>query len=781
MTTEGAGLPSDGQRQALSALQAIAMRSGGALAFDLAFWEEPTGFFARVYLSSRSLDAPVQGSSSLIDWEPIDIDIPEDFPAHAPIASTARLDFPRLPDQPAGTKFCVRVEDSNWAPSAGMGGFLRAVIDTYQRIALGSLEGILLAWRPMVDYAGHGWAVIKGDLPADRRLGPDAPFRWAIGVQANQDRVDIVRWLDGTGEADSDDTDVLAGVVDEVRVTVPGAFLVPAVVLRTAVALEYQRRWRTLLSMLDEQGASSSVLVRRIARAITVNQQWPDQREGPVLAFRVAGGTVPDTAQQDDRFAAARLEEQDVAWISAAAETDGQAELPESFQAAVVPWVRVYDGRLAAVRRRATGRPTEALAGKKILLLGCGGLGAPIAEHCVRAGAARLDIVDSGSVSPGILTRQPYEDADVGRPKAEVLACRLGQIRPETAVSGSMTDILYSDIGDLPAFSECDLVIDATANRAVAAKIELFWHCGDGTRPALLTFAIDQQARYGVAAVTPRGTVGAGVDLMRRLALKTCVSDTLNDIYAAFFPPSAGRLNFRPDASCSDVTFVGSSTDVAALAAQLLDSALARLESAPGRTSPARPVRSLSIARLGVEGDSRAARVVLDVPEDRVIADSSLAYDVRIEDKALEAIRASIGNAVRGATAPVCQVSGLLLGQFNGACRIAWVSHARVLAHGSAAEPVSVSISAGKPREFVDRHSQRSSGALNLIGFWSARQGGSPAGAEADRTAMRQFVASPDCPAGKALLLIIGLPADGSAGEPGSLWTSQIHAEVFEA
>ena len=91
-----------------------------------------------------------------------------------------------------------------------------------------------------------------------------------------------------------------------------------------------------------------------------------------------------------------------------------------------------------------------------------------------------------------------------------------------------------------------------------------------------------------MAAVTPRGAVGAGIDLLRRLGLRTCVSTALGDVYAAFFPPEAGRLNFRPDTSCSDTTFIGSTTDIGALAAQLLDGALARLELRPGRSRPGR-------------------------------------------------------------------------------------------------------------------------------------------------------------------------------------------------
>ena len=90
----------------------------------------------------------------------------------------------------------------------------------------------------------------------------------------------------------------------------------------------------------------------------------------------------------------------------------------------------------------------------------------------MRSGAVRVHIVDAGTISPGVLSRQPYEDADIGKPKAEVLAARLDRIRPEAEVSGRVADIITADLFSGPDLSQYDLVIDATANRSVAAKIE---------------------------------------------------------------------------------------------------------------------------------------------------------------------------------------------------------------------------------------------------------------------------------------------------------------------
>ncbi len=123
-----------------------------------------------------------------------------------------------------------------------------------------------------------------------------------------------------------------------------------------------------------------------------------------------------------------------------------------SSSVATVPWVQVYDGRPESVLRRTPARPTDKLARAKILLLGCGGLGAPIAEHCVRSGAARLHIVDSGTVSPGVLSRQPYEDADIGKPRPWYWPTGSAGSARKAKSPASVVDISASDL-----FSESEL------------------------------------------------------------------------------------------------------------------------------------------------------------------------------------------------------------------------------------------------------------------------------------------------------------------------------------
>jgi hypothetical protein len=674
-----------------------------------------------------------------------------------------------------------------------MYGFLRAVIDAYQHIALGTLQGHLQPWRPTVGtvgYPGEGWAVIKADTPLTGRPSPRSWRRWAIAIQVSQSRLDIVEWLDVADDAPAaaNLTDVLSNGLARADEKASGAFLIAAVAIPKPVAVEYGSSWGGLLEIMQAQGVECAALLRHIAQSAAVNQPSSDAGERAAVLFRIAADTESTAEGQDARFAVVRLAKDDLGLLASLllvaeaapagtpALTFLEAAVPEIFELSV-PWIRAYDGRPESVLRRATGRPAQKLADKRVLLLGCGGLGAPIAEHCVRAGAARLHVVDSGMVSPGVLSRQPYEDADIGRPKAEVLAGRLARIRPQAEITPSVADVTSADLFDPADLSTYDLIIDATANRSVAARIERAQRDRHDLWPALITVGISQRATHGAVAVTPRGAIGAGVDLLRRLGLKTCESTALSDAYAAFFPPANARLNFRPDSTCSDTTFIGSSTDMSALAAQLLGAALTRLTFAPSATGNTH--RSLGIVRLGHDDELKAAVVMLDLAPDRVITDQSQMYEVRVDEAALETIHEHLQASVNGRTGGAGVTGGLLLGQFDTACRVAWVSQATGLPPGISATRLDIDRDAAEVRDFLDERRRRSGGLLSLIGFWHTHLGGSAEPSQTIAESMRQTAAAPGWRPSPVLLLELTVAEARSIGEAGPPWRPQVHAETF--
>lgn len=73
------------------------------------------------------------------------------------------------------------------------------------------------------------------------------------------------------------------------------------------------------------------------------------------------------------------------------------------------------------------GRAGQArLGAARVLVVGCGGLGAPVISALAAAGVGHLTLVDDDSVEPSNLNRQVlFTEADLGRRKAEVAAERV--------------------------------------------------------------------------------------------------------------------------------------------------------------------------------------------------------------------------------------------------------------------------------------------------------------------------------------------------------------------
>lgn len=107
----------------------------------------------------------------------------------------------------------------------------------------------------------------------------------------------------------------------------------------------------------------------------------------------------------------------------------------------------------------------ERLLASRVLLVGCGALGASHAEMLARAGVGKLRIVDRDFVEHTNLQRQTLfseSDADHRIPKAIAAKDRIGQINSEVEVESVIADVNNSNIESLIA--DCDLLLDGTDN-----------------------------------------------------------------------------------------------------------------------------------------------------------------------------------------------------------------------------------------------------------------------------------------------------------------------------
>ena len=103
------------------------------------------------------------------------------------------------------------------------------------------------------------------------------------------------------------------------------------------------------------------------------------------------------------------------------------------------------------------------LKAAKVLLIGAGGLGSPLALYLAAAGVGTLGLVDFDVVDVTNLQRQVLHGTkDVGRPKLESARDRIKDVNPNVHVEGYETRLTSENA--LEILRDYDLVIDGTDN-----------------------------------------------------------------------------------------------------------------------------------------------------------------------------------------------------------------------------------------------------------------------------------------------------------------------------
>lgn len=103
----------------------------------------------------------------------------------------------------------------------------------------------------------------------------------------------------------------------------------------------------------------------------------------------------------------------------------------------------------------------QKLQNAKVLVVGCGGLGSPIAVYLASSGVGELHLVDFDTIDATNLHRQVFYSLDaIGKPKATVLAEFINQRAPFTEVTFFNIPITKPNVFQL--ISEVDIVVDGT-------------------------------------------------------------------------------------------------------------------------------------------------------------------------------------------------------------------------------------------------------------------------------------------------------------------------------
>jgi adenylyltransferase/sulfurtransferase len=166
---------------------------------------------------------------------------------------------------------------------------------------------------------------------------------------------------------------------------------------------------------------------------------------------------------------------------------------------------------------REVGGPGQAkLKAARVLVIGAGGLGAPVLLYLAAAGVGTLGIVDDDVVSLSNLQRQViHATPDIGQRKVDSAEAAITRLNPHVTVETHMTRLDASNAFDL--ISKYDIVADGSDN--FATRYLVSDACYFAKRP-LVTAAV--------------GTFDGSLTTLR--AHETRADGTRNPTYRCLFP-----------------------------------------------------------------------------------------------------------------------------------------------------------------------------------------------------------------------------------------------------
>ncbi len=768
------GLLAAGHRQALDELREVAEADPSALEIIRVEGPDPRGRL-RILISLATAGAGegigCVGTAPAADIrarERFEIWVPGGFPFDYPHVQVPHTRFAGLPHVQWRRSLCLYVSPTTeWQPSDGMFGFLERLLLWINRAAAGALDPAGEPIHPPPSYATRegGAVVIRVDTPP---VGSAAWVGFAVLRRMSESRADLVGWLDFAGarrilsESPAEALREFVGEDGDASRLALGL----AVLLPEPTQYEYPTKANALIEMLARQGLTKESLIVRFAILALLNSRLApgdDSGELAIPVYAIIGGPMRGVGGGERRqhLAAWRLSDlgggivglldnvfSDHEGLTSVGERAGEM-LAHWLDIADLDWARVYEERPEVTARRDVGSPLEVLRGKRVLLLGCGAVGGHAAEHLTRAGAAGLVLVDRGRVSPGVLVRQPYDDADIHRPKAEALADRLRRIRPgvdvEVVVGDARKTVLAGD-----AQPDVDLIIDAAANPAVTALLERRRRDLPGKRPPIISLVLGHAATRGIATLAPSGYSGGGADLLRKAKIAALADRRLRAFADDFFPDPPRADHFQPEPGCSEATFVGSDTEVAALTATMLVRAAAVFQpSGDADTGTA------ILVDLGLDAPFVPLVRNLTWPADIVNPVEGGDLEVRISTTGLVEMRAECRLMARR-RGPKVETGGILLGEIDDACGVVWVSMASGPPPDSRASARAFVCGVEGVAELVVRRDEGSRGAERFLGIWHSHPRGKAMPSIVDDEGMRELVFPVADAPRRALLLILG-------------------------
>ena len=676
----------------------------------------------------------VEGGLPVRARERFRIFVPPTFPFVHPLVATPHLRFSGFPHVQWRRHPCLYASSADWRPEDGMYGFIKRLDAWIRDAALNNLDPEDAPLHPPVAYSTvHRLIVPKVNAP----LVADSPWFGLAELRERHNRTEIIGWKEYGQERPT--------------------CCAPAILLHKDLPFEYPDNVNDLLKELESHDIDYALFIFQLASharhsdagtPLTVVIGTPMRRVIPkgrtlqhLAVWEISAGDA-DKLRDLDISVQLSDEAQRKAAITAVVEWSITAK---------VGWCMVREMRPEVTNRRDFSSPMAWFRGKRVAIWGCGAVGTHVAESVVRAGAAAVELADNKTVTPGILVRQGFEDADIGRPKAYALAERLKRIEPdlETVVS---TDDLIHRVTDPNPVPKVDLIIDCTASLAIRTALERTLRDVD-SRPAIASISIDSQATTSMATLSMPDHSGGVLDLIRRLKLEACQKPALSEVLEAFWPKSVPDMRFQPEPGCSEPTFIGSNADLAGLSARMLNS-IARA------IATSRDCQTGMGWLLEESGPVHA----FTWPPDHALRDKDRGYSVRVCSHAAREMRGWARRSAR-MTGPTIETGGLVFGELNEAAGVLWVTDVEGPPPDSNAGKDHFTCGTEGMEEAARERHCRFRGSVECVGSWHTHPTSAPHPSHVDLGAVAQLLASPGSTRRTCLVLILsGNPNDPILG-----------------